>query len=390
MDQQLFADLQQTLKTKGPEAAIEYLCSSLRQRQDYPGLFYALLLKKRHELGAPPMPSSSGPDLPAAMHQPYEEAIRAAGRLVGQLFLDEGNIPQGWSFFRMLGEPGPVAEALEKFTPAEDEDLQQLIDIAYTQGVHPRRGFDLILQRYGICSAITTLGTQEFPHGREVRDYCFRRLVQALYNELRDRLKTEIARTQGFEPTGQSVRELLQGRDWLFGEDVYLIDMSHLASIVQMSIHLEPCPELELARQLCEYGQGLAPRFGIRSDPPFEDFYRDYSIFLAVIAGEQLEEGLAHFRAKVEAVNPEEGTFAAEVLVNLLLRINQPREALAVARQYLVGAGDGLACPSVVELCQRNQDYAALAEVSRAQGNAVNFLAALITAGKSPETGAVA
>lgn len=385
MDQQLFADLQQTLNAQGPAAAIEHLCTALRERKEYPGLFYALLLKKRHELGLSPMPTGPSPDCPEEFHQPYEEAIRAAGRLVGQLFLEEGNIPQAWSFFRMLGEAEPVALALEKVKPAEDEDLQQLIDIAYNQGVHPRRGFDLILQRYGICSAITTLGSQEIPHGREVRDYCFRRLVQALYDELRQRLKAEIHRTQGFEPTGQSVRELLQGRDWLFGEDVYLIDMSHLASIVGMSIHLEPCPELSLARELCEYGQGMSPRFSIRSDPPFEDFYGDYGVFLAVVTKDRVEEGLAHFRAKVEAIDPESaGTFAAEVLVNLLLRVDRAQEALAVARQYLLGAGEGLACPSVVELCQRTKDFAALAEVSRSQDNPVNFLAGLLAAGNCP------
>ncbi len=379
MDPQLFSDLQQILNTQGAAAAIEHLCTALRQRQNYTGLFYALLLKKRFELGGPPMPTGPAPDLPEHMHQSYEEAIRAAARLVGQLLLDEGNIPQAWSFFRMLGEAEPVAAALDKVNPSEDDDIQPLIDIAFNQGVNPRRGFDFILQRFGICSAITTLASQEFPHGREARDYCFRRLVQALYDELFDRLKTEIARTQSFEPTGQSVRELLQGRDWLFGEEVYLIDMSHLGSVVQMSIHLEPCPELELARQLCEYGQGLAARFSIRSDPPFEDFYRDYGIFLGVLTGHQVEEGLAHFRTKVESLDPaSENTFAAEVLVNLLLRIDRPREALAVARQYLVEAGEGLACPSVVELCQRNKDFAALAEVSRTQGNAVNFLASLI------------
>ena len=96
MDSALFDDLQQTLKTGGPNAAIERLCASLRDRKDYTNLFYALLLKKRHELGVPPVPTGSATELPQEVHAVYEEAIRQAGRMVGKLYLDEGNIPQAW------------------------------------------------------------------------------------------------------------------------------------------------------------------------------------------------------------------------------------------------------------------------------------------------------
>src|SRR5262249_55235492 len=150
MDPAIFDELQRALRTDGPAAAIDRLCTTLRERKDYSSLFYALLLKKRHELGVSPVPTGASQDLPPEVHPAYEDAIRAAGRLVGGLYLEEGDIPHAWAYFRMLGEPEPVAQALAQAKPGEGEDCQQLVDIAFHQGVNPRKGFDLILERFGI------------------------------------------------------------------------------------------------------------------------------------------------------------------------------------------------------------------------------------------------
>ena len=138
------------------------------------------------------VPTGPAQDMPEALHGPYEEGIREAGRLVGNLYLQEGQLPQAWAYFRMLNEPGPLREALERHEPAEGEDVQPLVHIAYYEGVHPRKGFDWVLGRFGICSAITMLGGQEFAHGPEVRDYCIKRVVRALHQELLERLGAEV------------------------------------------------------------------------------------------------------------------------------------------------------------------------------------------------------
>jgi hypothetical protein len=382
MDQQLYDDLQRSIETEGPQAAIDRLCNALRVRKDYSNLFYALLMKKRHELGVCPIPTGAAQELPESAHEPYEEAIRQAGRQAGQLFLEEGNIPHAWAFYRMLGETEPVVTALEKVQPAEGEDCSPLVDIAYHQGLHPRKGFDMILDRFGICSAITMLGGQEFPHGPEVRDYCVKRIVRALYQELHERLSAEIERQEGTKPAATTVRELLAGRDWLFADEIYHIDVSHLGAVVQMSVHLGPCAELNMARELCAYGQRLSPRFQYNSDPPFEDQYRDHGVYLAILAGDDVEGGLAHFRKKVELADPETiGTYPAEVFINLLLRLGRGDEALAIARRYLAGTDERrLTCPGILELCQRTNDFRTMAEVAREQDNPVQFVAGLIAA----------
>src|SRR5205823_953385 len=102
MEPALFDQLQETLASQGPHIAIERLCKTLRADKDYANLFYALLLKKRHELGVSPVPTESAQALPEAVHAPYEDAIREAGRLVGQLYLDAGDIPRAWMYFRMI------------------------------------------------------------------------------------------------------------------------------------------------------------------------------------------------------------------------------------------------------------------------------------------------
>src|SRR5262249_11444560 len=101
MDQHLFDQLQTTLDREGPAAAMERLWPELRARKDYSSLFYALLMKKRYDLGISPVPPGPSQDLPPAAHAPYEDAIREAGRLAGRLYLEEGNIPNAWAFYRM-------------------------------------------------------------------------------------------------------------------------------------------------------------------------------------------------------------------------------------------------------------------------------------------------
>ena len=383
MDQAGFYELQHTFTDQGPAAAIERLCATLRETKDYGALFYALLLKKRYELGVSPVPTGPAQDLPEEVHVPYEDAIRDAGRLVGRLYLEQGDIPHAWVYFRMLGESQPVAEALDKFCPAEGDDIQPLVDIGYYQGVHPRKAFDLVLERSGICSAITMVSGQEFPHGPEAREYCIKRLVRTLYAELYERLKADVVHREGKEPAEKTVRELMAGHEVIFEEGFYHIDISHLGAVVQMSMHLPPGEDLDMAREVCAYGQRLSPRFQHPGEPPFEDQYHDYAVYLAALAGERTEVSLDHFRRKAQTADPEEaGTMPAEVLVNLLLRLDRPAEALAVARRHLATTEDRqLTCPGIAELCQRTHDYQALAEVAREQGDPVHFMAGLI-AGK--------
>src|SRR4051794_9843053 len=107
MDNQLFENLGATLAEHGDVAAVDKLIAELEQRKDYPALFYALLVKKRLELGVSPVPTEAALALPESVHSEYEESIRQAARRVGELFLQDRNLAQAWPYFRMIGETGP-------------------------------------------------------------------------------------------------------------------------------------------------------------------------------------------------------------------------------------------------------------------------------------------
>src|SRR3982751_5104779 len=103
-----YARLEKTLATKGPAPAVDQLCADLRELEDFQALFYALLMKKRVELGVSPFPTGAAADLPPATHSEYEQAIRDAGRLVGTEFLQRHDLRKAWFYFNMLGEPEAV------------------------------------------------------------------------------------------------------------------------------------------------------------------------------------------------------------------------------------------------------------------------------------------
>lgn len=376
--QSIYEDLEKRLLTHGPAQAVQRLCDALRERKDYHGLFYGLVLAKRIELGLPAIHVGSE-QIPSEKIAPYEEAIREAARTVGRLFLEQNDLASAWPYFRMIGEHEPMIAAIERIEPTQDEAAQQAIEIGFHEGVSPRRGFDLLLARYGICSAITAVG-QAFHMPQDVRDHCVKRLIRALHAELRERLKAELSDRGEEVAEDISIPELVRRLNWPPGEDFYHVDVSHLGAVTQYSLQLPPCQELELALDLCIYGERLSPRFRYHTDPPFEDQYRDYAIYLKVLLGRDVEEGIEHFRAKAEAADPENvGTYPAQVLVTLLDRIGRTREAIAAYSRYLAQADQRhLSCPPLVEMCQRIGDYAPLVDVSLRRGDLVNYAAGLL------------
>lgn len=375
----------QALEKSGPISAADLLISQLRQTENYPALFYARLLKARLQLGVSPFPTGPAADLPEHVHESYEQAIREAAREVGGLLLAKNDIPRAWAYFRLIGESQPVKDALENWQPNAEDDIYPLVDVAWHQRVHPTRGFDLILDRNGICSAITTLNTTDLTGDPALRLNCIRKLVTALHKQLRDRLIANLAPDTA---TGSaSIRDVLTKTD--AHADAYLIDVSHLSSVVQMTLDLPPGdPVLPLSRDLCAYGRTLPPELRGRGDPPFEDTYDDYARVLGLLAGDDVDETLQHFERKASLAAAQHDTFPAEVLVNLFVRLDRLPDALAVARRFLSDAEDtSLTCPSVMELARRTGDFEAMARLAQSKGDAVTFLAAAIAGSQVPTRG---
>jgi hypothetical protein len=370
--------LERTLRSAGPEAALNQLVDVLDQAGEYRSLLDALLLKARRELGLPLIATSNPSTLPEPARSRFEERYVEAIRLVGSRFLDRGEIPTAWAYFRAIAEPGPVAVALECYEPEDGEKLGQVIDVALHQGAHPIRGFELILAHYGTCAAITAL--EQVPsNDSAVQVACIERLIRHLHGQLAANLRADIQqRGESVDPTS-SISTLIADRDWLFADEAYHTDISHLSATVRYAIVVTEPAVLALAVELADYGRRLSPRLQFEGAPPFERTFDDHLIFFRALLGDEQNAAVAHFRDKLETTSADDsaGALPARVLVDLLARIGRLDEAIDLASSQLAHLPEAsLGCPGIAELCARAGRMDRLATIARQQENLVNFLAA--------------
>lgn len=378
----LFESLDKTLETASPAEAIDHLATMLADRGEFRALLDARLLKARLDLDLPLVQVGSLADIPEPARTQYEERYVEAIREVGKLLLDAGEIGAAWAYFRAIAEKEPVAAAIEVYQPLEnDERIGQVVEVAFNQGVHPRKGFALILEHYGTCSAITAF--EALPPDEATRVVCADRLVRRLHGDLTLNLRGEIARRgQPLPPDGTSIGDLIAGREWLFVDEAYHLDVSHLASTVRLSPLLTDPETIALAVGLTDYGQNLSERHRYEGDPPFEDHYGDHAVYLRALLGQNVEEAIAHFQSKLPAPDPDgrDEAIAAQVLVRLLVRIGRTEDAIEIAAEHLAQLPDSaLACPGVAQLCQSLGRLDRLAEIARERGDLVNYAAARLS-----------
>ncbi|MFM7317455.1 MAG: hypothetical protein ACKO5E_10940 [bacterium] len=383
-------EIQSVLKSSGPAAAIARLIEISTEKNEPRPLLDSLLLKARFELGLPGSGAVSeqiDPELKLKYEDKYVEAIRQ----VGQRLLDQGQIASAWPYFRVIGEKEPVKAAIEAFDPsqADEHALGAVIDVAFQQQVHPVKGFSWILDRYGICSTISSF--EALPNDEQVRAEAAALLTKALYEQLQYSLASEIERRDGTRPEADvRVSELLQGRPWIYDDDAYAIDISHLSSVVRLSPLLKDEASIKMAAELAIYGSGLSDRFRYDGLPPFEDIYADHLIYLNALLGCDIENAISHFRGKMavneapdefyEAQQPDPmETLPAQTLVKLLARLGKKLEAIEVASQHLMGVPEGyLLCPSLTTLCREAKRLDLLAKAAAGHGDLALCLGSLI------------
>ena len=102
-------------------------------------------------------------------------------------------------------------------------------------------------------------------------------------------------------PRGVPSPLLLEDRPWLFTDDGYHIDISHLAAVVRMSLLVPDRDVMTLAVDLTEYGRRLSPRLVFDGPPPFEKIFEDHGIYLRALLGQDVGPAIAHFRGKLTA-----------------------------------------------------------------------------------------
>jgi hypothetical protein len=374
--------IERTAASGGAASALDLLARKFIAEKQYPQLFETRLMQKRLELGLPLIQLGSIEDLPEPERSSYEEGVRQAARETGTRYLAAGDIPHAWPYFRAIGDRETIASAID--ATETGEHIEAVIDIALDQRVHPPKGLELVIAQHGICRAITYF--EQFPD-LERREECLILLVRTLHSELVANLKSVIEQREAQAPTGNSIPELMAGRDWLFGEFDAYVDTSHVINVVRFALDLQDQEAIRLALELCEYGAHLSPQFKMRGEPPFEDIYCDHAIYLRALLGEDqlgddLDAAIEHFKAKIVAQDdPMRAIQSAQVLVGLLVRRERYQEAMQISMEHLSSvATDQLACPTLFQLCQLAGDSRRLKELARAKGDLLSFAAGAIQA----------
>ena len=290
-----------TLFQTSPSAGVEALLAKLGDSCEHHSYFRAKLLQKRFELGLPLINPGDLKSAPEDARKTYEDYVETVCREIGEKYLAENNIEQAWRYFRTIGDTKPIREALEKIDPKNCTD--ELIDIALNQGAHPMRGFEITLERDGLCRAISMFDT-EFTTDLAEKRLAAAMLVRAIYRDLVLGTRKQIYERFNEFPPETDLIDLVQHRPWMFENANYHADPSHLGSICRIGLIVDTQPEQIMALSFCEYGKLLDKRLQYEGRAPFEAGYADYAKYYRALLGQKSDETLAYFLEKLGNLRP--------------------------------------------------------------------------------------
>lgn len=380
----IYEELESTYAKQGVEATLDRLIAELRAKKSYHELFEALKMRVRRDLKLPILYGESGDQLDPAQRNKLEEGLINACREVGTLLIKEGRLREGWIYLRPVGDRAEAQKLLNAIE-ADEDNVEDLIDILLREGVDPARGFELLLKNYGTCNSITTFDGEMSRHDKAAQRAAASLLVRTLHRDLLANVQADIARQQTGHPTETTLEAMVADRDWLFLDNSYHIDTTHLASTVRAARLLESAEDLRLALDLTHYGRRLGKQFQYPGDEPFADQYAAGALWFQAQLGENVDAALDYFRQKAESCDiAHHGTMPAECYVELLTRLERYTEAINASIKYLPGNQQRLGiCPSLLELAELSGLYTIVLRHTREQQDLLAFTAALIKAKKN-------
>jgi hypothetical protein len=377
LTEQTFDTVAAAADSQGMAAATQRSAEHFRSCESYHELFDLRLLQARLDLGLPAILTKGLDDLEEPLRTRMEDRYLDACREVGHLLLADGRVREAWMYLRPVGDRAAVAAALEKLAPQED-NVEQIVEVALYEGVHPRLGFELVLKNYGLCNAITTYDAQMHQRSRAERQEVAALLVRQIHGDLLRTLTEYLAKKQGKPPAATTIAGLVGDRDWLFDDNEYHIDTSHLAAVVRFALVIDDREVLQLAIDLTEYGRRLSSLFQYPGQEPFVDTYPTHALFFRALVGEGVDQAVDYFRGRAEALGEtDQASWPAEVYVALLARIGRLEAAFEAAATYLATARTTGFAPSLLELAERTGNYARLLDLSRQRGDLLGFVMAL-------------
>jgi len=371
--QQLAADYQDG----GMAAALEKAATTLREQQRYHELFEVLKMQTRQNLNLPLMYDDAA-ELSEEEQRSLEDALLEACADVGFSLMRAGQIQESWGYLKHLTDHDSVLTELNKLE-VTDDNLEAMIGLLLYEGLDCDRGYQLVLEKYGTCNAITTQQNAMYGRSKKDRRATGGRLVKHVHDELLESVKSHIEREEGTKPELNRLAELIEGRDFLFDGGSYHIDTSHLGSTVQVAVELVDREALELALDLAKYGVRLHPELQYPSSAPFEETYPSHIKFFSALLDQDLDESLAYFRDRAEKCDAhQEGTFAIETYVDLLGRVGRPADAIEAAVSLIpVGIQTTGRTPSLFELSQQLGNFDRYRELCIEREDLLGFVVGL-------------
>lgn len=361
-----------------PVAMIETLVKTYRREQMPHELFEALKMQIRVRLGLPILGQEEGQPRPEEIERQLEKALLDACREVGTMLIRRGRIREGWMYFRPTGDTAAAAHLLRQVS-GNDENLDDLIQVALHEGVDIELGYGLLLEHRGTCNSITAFD-QAVAH----RHYREQRLAAGLlldhvYRELQASIVADLQRRSPSNAPIGSVEELLKQYPELLSGGAYHIDTTHLASTVRIGRVLEQPEQIAKLCELVEYGRRLHPQYQYAGEEPFLDFYPAHALFFGAIRGRGVPQAVSYFQRKATEIDPiENGTGAIEVYVDLLDRLGRAQEALEAAVQMIpADIPAQRVAPLLIELAEKAHHKQPVLDFARRRGDLLLFAAAL-------------
>lgn len=337
----LISKLESALHPSDPNSIFERLETVLTEQRDFHRLFDAKMMRVRKTMGLRITRPTALSDVPREQDAEFRQVWTDTAREIGQLFLDCGQLSDAWAYFRTIHEPERVREAIQSKVAdsarLSDQEREELLNLALYDGANMVEGVRLLLRTHGTCNTVTAMSQVIGQMSPAERRQAAAILVQHLYNDLQASVRRDVERRQPLLRSDIPLRELIVGRDFLFADGNYHIDVSHLHSIVGFArnLHRED-PELKLAVELSLYGEQLSEHLRYPADVPFDDYYPASSKFLRALSGEDEQAGLDWFTQRLQQ-EPDDADrrMIAFVLVDLATRLGRGSDVLEIVSPWL-------------------------------------------------------
>jgi len=382
-----YSAIEQAIQRSGADAGLEALASHFRDRGQHHALFRTLLLRKRAELGLPLINPGELKAFPARLREAYEDFVEATCRKTGELYLQDGDVLQAWRYLKTIGEREPVRHALEQLEAAQASD--EVLALAIREGLHPVRGFELLLETRGLCSAITAFNHELYaplPEQKQIAAL----LVKRLYRDLVLSVRRDIQDRKKPAPEETDLVEIIRSRPWLFEDKNTHADPTHISAVLRIGLIVEGQDELLMALSIAEYAKKVPAVFASAGPELFEGGAADYAKYYRALLGQDADKNAEFFCARLAGYkNDEVGNGPAESVLQLLWRLDRKDEALGIWENFIRDVPpdlDGHVIPSFYELCLQAGDYDRLSRIAQTHRDTAVWAAArMLAAGSADE-----